>query len=57
VTIGLGLTFSGDGRSSLTDVLPLLPAAVLTPVAFLVPVDCFAAELRSHREWMSLQIN
>jgi len=57
VTIGLVLTFSGDGRSSLTDVLPLLPAAVLTPVAFVVPVDCFAAEFRSHREWMSLQIN
>jgi len=57
VTIGLGLTFSGDVRSNLTDVLPLLPAAVLTPVAFVVPVDCFAAELRSHREWMSLQIN
>jgi len=57
VTIGLVLPFSGDGRSNLTDVLPLLPAAVLTPVAFVVPVDCFAAELRSHREWMSLQIN
>jgi hypothetical protein len=57
VTIGLVLTFSGDVRSNLTDVLPLLPAAVLTPVAFVVPVDCFAAELRSHREWMSLQIN
>jgi hypothetical protein len=57
VTIGLVLTFSGDGRSSLTDVLPLLPAAVLTPVAFVAPVDCFATESRSHREWMSLQIN
>jgi len=57
VTIGLGLTFSGDVRSNLTDVLPLLPAAVLTPVAFVVPVDCFAAELRAHREWMSLPIN
>ena len=57
VTIGLVLTFSGDVRSSLTDVLPLLPAAVLTPVAFVVPVDCFAAELRAHREWMSLPIN
>jgi hypothetical protein len=57
VTIGLVLTLSGDGRSSLTDVLPLLPAAVLTPVAFVVPVDCFAAESRSHREWMSLHIN
>jgi hypothetical protein len=57
VTIGLVLTFSGDVRSSLTDVLPLLPAAVLTPAAFVVPVDCFAAELRSHRTWMSLHIN
>jgi ATP-dependent Clp protease ATP-binding subunit ClpC len=57
VTIGLVLTLSGDVRSSLTDVLPLLPATVLTPVAFVVPVNCFAVELRSHREWMSLQIN
>jgi hypothetical protein len=43
VTIGLVLTLSGDVRSSLTDVLPLLPPAVLTPVAFAVPVNCFAA--------------
>jgi hypothetical protein len=57
VTFGLLLTFSGDVRSSLTDVLPLLPAAVLTPVFFVVPVYCFAADFRSHREWMSLQIN
>jgi hypothetical protein len=57
VTIGLGLTLSGDVRSSLTDMLPLLPVAVLTPVAFVVPVNCFAAELRSHRKWMSLHIN
>jgi hypothetical protein len=57
VTVGLVLTFSGDVRSILTDVLPLLPAAVLTPVAFVAPVDCFATEFLSHREWMSLQIN
>jgi hypothetical protein len=57
VTFGLLLTFSGDVRSSLTDVLPLLPSTVLTPVFFVVPVYCFAAEFRSHREWMSLQIN
>jgi hypothetical protein len=57
VTFGLSLTFSGDVRSSLTDVLPLLPAVVLTAVFFVVPVCCFATEFRSHREWMSLQIN
>jgi hypothetical protein len=56
-TIGFGLTLSGDVRSKLTYVFALLPAAVLTPVAFVVPVHCFAAELRSHRERMSLQIN
>ena len=60
VTFGLLLAYSGDVRSSLTDVLPLLPGAVLTPLAFLFPVS-FAAEFRSHqsshRKWMSLQIN
>jgi hypothetical protein len=57
LTSGLRLTFSGDVRSNLADVLPLLPVAVLTPAAFMIPVDCFDAELRSHRKWMSLQIN
>jgi hypothetical protein len=57
VTFGLLLTYSGDVRSSLTDMLPQLPAAVLTPVFFVFPLYGFAAELRSHREWMSLQIN
>jgi hypothetical protein len=57
VTIGLGLTLSGDLHSGLTDALPLLPAVVLTSAAFMIPVDLFAAELRSHRKWMSLQIN
>jgi hypothetical protein len=54
LTLGLRLTFSG---ANLTDVLQLLPVAVLTPAAFVVPVDCFAAELRSHLDWMSLHIN
>ena len=57
LTIGLGLALSGDVHSGLTDALPLLPAVVLTSVTFMVPVDFFAAELRSHREWMSLHIN
>jgi hypothetical protein len=57
LTFGLVLTFSGDVRSNLTDGLPLLAAAVLTPAVFVVPVDCFAAELRSHRKWLSLHIN
>ena len=60
VTFGLLLCYSGDVRSILTDVLSLLPATVLTPLAFVFPVS-FAAEFRSqfrsHREWMSLQIN
>jgi hypothetical protein len=51
------LYYSGDVRSSLIDALTLLPASVLTAVFFVVPVYCFAAEFRSHREWMSLQIN
>jgi ATP-dependent Clp protease ATP-binding subunit ClpC len=57
VTFGVLLTYSGDVRSSLMDVLPLVPGAVLTPVFFVAPVHGFAAEIRSHREWASLQIN
>jgi len=57
VTFGVLLHYSGDVRSSLIDALTLLPASVLTPVFVVVPVCCFAAEFRSHREWMSLQIN
>jgi ATP-dependent Clp protease ATP-binding subunit ClpC len=60
VIFGMLMCISGDVRSSLTDVLSLLPATVLTPLAFVFPVS-FAAEFRSqfrsHREWMSLQIN
>jgi hypothetical protein len=55
-TIGFGLTLSGDVRSNLRNVFPLLPAALLTPLAFAAPVHFFAAELRSHREWMRLPI-
>jgi hypothetical protein len=57
VTFGLLSNYSGDVRSSLIDALGLLPAAVLTSVFFVVPVSCFATDFRSHREWMSLQIN
>jgi hypothetical protein len=56
LTLGWWLTFSGDVRSNLTYAIPLLPAAVLTPLAFVVPVHCFAAEQRFHREWMSLPL-
>jgi hypothetical protein len=57
VTFLVLLTYSGAVRSSLMDLLPLLPGAVLSPVAFVVPVYGFAAEIRSHREWTSLQIS
>ena len=63
VLFGVLLYCSGDVRSSLIDALTLLPASVLTAVFFVVPVCCFATEFRSyrefrsHREWMSLEIN
>jgi ATP-dependent Clp protease ATP-binding subunit ClpC len=57
VTFGVLLTYSGDVRSSLMDVLPLFPAAVLTPVTFVVSTYGFAAEIRSRKEWASLQID
>jgi ATP-dependent Clp protease ATP-binding subunit ClpC len=57
VTFGVLLIYSGDVRSSLMDVLPLLPGAVLPPVFFVASLYGFAAEIRSHREWASLQIN
>ena len=57
VTFGMLLHYSGDVRSSLINALELLPPSVLVPVFVVVPVCCFAAEFRSHREWMSLQIN
>jgi hypothetical protein len=39
------------------DVLPLFPAAILTPVTFVVSTYGFAAEIRSRKEWASLQID
>jgi ATP-dependent Clp protease ATP-binding subunit ClpC len=57
VIFGVLLYYLGDVRSSLINSLAMLPASVLTGVFFAVPVYCFTAEFRSHREWMSLQIN
>jgi hypothetical protein len=54
VTFALCLTFSGDWRSSLMNVLPLLPAGLLAPAALILPVCAFA---RTQQEWASLQID
>jgi hypothetical protein len=56
-TFALCLTFSGDWRSSLTDVLPLIPAALLTPAALISPACLFAVDARAQREWASLSID
>ena len=57
VTFALCLTFSGDWGSSLTAVLPLLPVALLTPAALIIPACAFAADARAQQEWASLQID
>jgi ATP-dependent Clp protease ATP-binding subunit ClpC len=56
-TFALCLTFSGDVSSSLMDVLPLLPAALLSPAALISPACAFAVDARSQREWASLPIS
>jgi hypothetical protein len=57
VTFALCLTFSGDWRSSLMNALPLLPVALLTPTALIIPACAFADDARTQREWASLQID
>ena len=49
VTIGLVLTLSGDVRSSLTDVLSLLPMSALAPLIFLLLGYGFTVEFRRRR--------
>jgi hypothetical protein len=56
-TFALCLTFSGDWHSSLTDVLPLLPGALLTPAALISPACAFAVDARIEQEWASLLID
>jgi ATP-dependent Clp protease ATP-binding subunit ClpC len=56
VTFALCLIFSGDVRASLMDVLPVLPAALLTPAALIGPAYVFAVDARSQQEWASLSI-
>jgi hypothetical protein len=48
-TFGLLLTLSGDVRSSLTDVLSLLPMSPLAPVVFLLLGYGFTVEFRRRR--------
>jgi hypothetical protein len=57
VTFALCLTFSGDVRLSLMDVLPLLPGSLLMPAALISPAYAFAVDARSRQEWASLPIN
>jgi hypothetical protein len=56
-TFALCLTFSGDVRSSLMDALLLFPAALITPLAMIIPVCVFAVDARSQQEWANLSIN
>jgi hypothetical protein len=57
VTFALCLIFSGEVRASLVEVLPLLPAALLTPAALISPAWAFAVEARTQQEWARLQID
>jgi hypothetical protein len=56
VTFALCLTFSGDWRSSLTDLLPLVPAALLSPAALISPAYALALDAATQREWANLRI-
>jgi hypothetical protein len=56
VTFGVLLTYSGDALASVTDVLPLLPVSLLTPVVPVIQVFAFASAIRSHQEWAALPI-
>jgi hypothetical protein len=51
------LTMSGDVRSSLLDVLPLIPVALLAPAALIITACAFAGAGRTEQEWASLQID
>jgi hypothetical protein len=58
VTFALCLTYSGDWRSSLMDMLSLLPVALLlTPAALIIPACAFGVEACTQQEWASLLID
>jgi hypothetical protein len=57
-TFAVLLTYSGDARSSLVDMLPLLPGAALTPVffVFLAVWGCRRASLRPRADEPACQL-
>jgi hypothetical protein len=57
ITFALCLALSGDWRASLTGVLPLIPAALVTPAALIGLAPIFAASARERQEWAKLQID
>jgi hypothetical protein len=57
VTFAQCLTFSGDWRSSLLDVLPLLAVALLAPAVLIGSVLAFPLDARAQHEWARLQID
>jgi hypothetical protein len=57
VTFALCLTFSGNVRSSLLDVLPLVPMTLLTPAALVLAAWALAADVRTQQEGARRQID
>lgn len=53
----LCMIFTGDWRTNLTNLVPMLPLALLTPAAMAIPAPLFAAEARVQREWANLSID
>jgi hypothetical protein len=56
-TFGACLALSDDVPTSLWNVLPMLPYAMLVPVALVVVVYLVDSQCRHVQEWASLQIN
>ena len=56
-TFGICLVLLADVRTSLWNVLPMLPYGVLVPVALVVVVYVVDSECRHVQEWASLQID
>lgn len=57
VTFAVCLTFSGEWRSSMTSVLPLLWLAPLAAVVLIICAYAFAMQARAQREWAELRID
>jgi hypothetical protein len=51
------LTFSGNWRSSVVGVLPILPLGLLAPVALVIATYTFTAAARKQQEWASLMLD